>query len=120
MKTAPMIIAIMALVLGGCATTGLSGAFDKDGLPKQQYYVGGGFSLNYRAMIPGTVYVVEENTGTLLITESLGTNQVYDADIDPTNEDVHLRLKSTGIDPTNMKLSLYFVPAKETQGSQED
>ena len=50
MKATLMMITISAMVLGGCATTGMSGAFDKDGLPKQQYYVGGGVDINYRAL----------------------------------------------------------------------
>lgn len=120
MKTALMIVAILALFLGGCATIGMSGAFRSDGLPEEDYYVGGGFSLNYLAHEHGIVYVVENVSGKILITESLKKGSRYQADINPTEDEVHLRLKSIGIDPTNMKLSLYFVPAKETQGSQED
>ena len=90
MKAILMMITISTLFLGGCATTGMSGAFDKDGLPKQQYYVGGGFSINYRAQgVPGNVYVVEEN--------------------------VHMRLKEVGIDPLNLEFSLYFVPQQQAE-----
>jgi len=86
MKATLMMITISALVLGGCATTGMSGAFDKDGLPKQQYYVGGGVSINYRAPgVPGNVYVVEENSRKLLTTESLDKDEVFNFDIDPIN-----------------------------------
>ncbi|UCG50233.1 MAG: hypothetical protein JSU94_10660, partial [Phycisphaerales bacterium] len=72
MKATLMVITIPALVLGGCATTGMSTAFDKDGLPKQQYYVGGGLQIHYQAPgVPGNIYVVEENSRTLLITATL-------------------------------------------------
>lgn len=116
MKATLMMITISTLVLGGCATTGMSGAFDKDGLPKQQYYVGGGFSINYRAPgVRGNVYVVEENSGKLLVTESLEEHQVYNLDIDPREEDIHMRLKTIGMDPLNLKFSLYFVPQQQAE-----
>lgn len=116
MKATLMMITISALVMGGCATTGMSGAFDKDGLPKQQYYVGGGVGINYRAPgVPGNVYVVEENTRTLLATESLDKDKVYTFNIDPMDDDVHLGLKAMGMDPLNLKIALYFVPQQQAE-----
>ena len=116
MKAILMMITISTLFLGGCATTGMSGAFDKDGLPKQQYYVGGGFSINYRAQgVPGNVYVVEENSKKLIATESLDKDQVYSFNFDTSNEDVHMRLKEVGIDPLNLEFSLYFVPQQQAE-----
>ncbi len=116
MKATLMMITISALVLGGCATTGMSGAFDKDGLPKQQYYVGGGYHINYRAPgVPGDVYVVEENSKKLIATESLDKEKVFRLNIDTSDEDVHMQLKEMGIDPLNMKFSLYFVPQQQAE-----
>jgi hypothetical protein len=116
MKATLMMITISALVLVGCATTGMSGAFDKDGLPKQQYYVGGGFSINYQAPgVPGTVYVVEVISRKLLVTESLDKDQVYSFNFDPVDDDVHTHLKTMGIDPLNLKFSLYFVPQQQAE-----
>jgi len=116
MKATLMMITISALVFGGCATTGMSSAFDKDGLPKQQYYVGGGVGINYRAPgVPGNIYVVEENSRTLLATESLDKDQVFNFDIDPRDEDIHMRLKTIGIDPLNLKFALYFVPQQQSE-----
>jgi hypothetical protein len=116
MKAILMIITISALVLGGCSTTGMSSAFDKDGLPKQQYYVGGGVSINYRAPgVRGNVYVVEENSRKLIETESLDKLQVYNFNIDTSDEDIHMRLKTMGIDPLNLKFSLYFVPQQQSE-----
>ena len=112
MKTALMMLTISALFLGGCTSTGMNGAFRSDGLPKQQYYVGGGFSINFTAPASGTAYIVEENSGKLLMTQTLDKDQLCGVDIDTREEDTHLRLKSIGIDPTNMKLGLYFVPAQ--------
>ena len=116
MKVTLMMITISALVFGGCATTGMSSAFDKDGLPKQQYYVGGGVGINYRAPgVPGNIYVVEENSRTLLATESLDELQVYNFNIDPMDDDIHMRLKTIGIDPLNLKFALYFVPQQQAE-----
>ena len=115
MKAILMMITISALVFGGCATTGMSSAFDKDGLPKQQYYVGGGIGINYRAPgVAGNVYVVEENSGKLLVTESLDKGQVYNLEFS-MDDDVHMGLKSIGIDPLNVKFALYFVPQQEAE-----
>jgi len=111
-----MVITISALVLAGCATTGMSNAFDKDGLPKQQYYVGGGVSINYRAPgVPGNIYVVEKNSRTLLATETLDKVQVYDFSIDPRDDDVHMALKAIGVDPLNLDFALYFVPQPQAE-----
>ncbi len=116
MKALLMMITISALVFGGCATTGMSNAFDKDGLPKQQYYVGGGFSINYRAPgVPGYIYVVEEYSGKLLVTEILDKDQVYELEIDPRVEEDHMRLKTIGMDPLNLEFSLYFVPQQQAE-----
>jgi hypothetical protein len=116
MKATLMMITISTFVLGGCATTGMSGAFDKDGLPKQQYYVGGGFHINYRAPgVPGNVYVVEENSKKLLVTESLDKDKDFSLDVDPKDEDIHMQLKTIGMDPLNLKFSLYFVPQQQAE-----
>ena len=45
MKTALMLSLVAMLTLSGCATVGMNGAFDEEGLPGKQYYVGGGFNL---------------------------------------------------------------------------
>jgi hypothetical protein len=113
MKTALIIMVVLGLFLGGCATVCSSGAFGSDGLPKQEYYVGGGFNLHYQAKMPGTVYVVEEISGKLLITESVGIDHPYELSIDPSDEDHLARLMSMGMNPEDIKLGLYFVPSKE-------
>ena len=112
MKTTALALAL-ALLLSGCASTGLSGAFDSNGLPKKQYYVGGGYRLNYRAPeMRGTLYLVEAVSSKLILTESLDKLQVFELDIDPRDEDMHMRLKSFGIDPLNAKFEMYFVPGQ--------
>ena len=84
--------------------------FDKNGLPKAEYYVGGGFDLNYRAPERGVVYVIEANSGKIVQTESLTKGYSFNLPINPADVDHHTRLKAMGIDPLNMKLQMYFVP----------
>ena len=89
-------------------------AFDENGLPKEEYYVGGGYDLNYRAPERGVVYVIEANSGKIIQSKSLSKNTSFDLPIDPADTTHQTRLKAMGIDPVNMKLRMYFVP--EPQG----
>ncbi|MCK5000511.1 MAG: hypothetical protein KAS23_13295 [Anaerohalosphaera sp.] len=66
MKASLFVVMGIALFLGGCAAIGPSGSFRPDGLPKQEYYVGGGFMIDYRATENGTAIVVEEKSGKLV------------------------------------------------------
>ncbi|MCE5185168.1 MAG: hypothetical protein LLF76_03480 [Planctomycetaceae bacterium] len=111
MKTAVLTITVAAIFIGGCASTGPNAAFHDNGIPKQQYYVGGGYKLTYRAPgVRGTLYIVEAVSQKLILTESLDQLEAFNLDIDPREEDMHMRLKSFGIDPLNAKFELYFVP----------
>ena len=111
MKTALMMVTILALVLGGCTIVGDSGSFRSDGLPKQQYYVGGGFMIEYEAPSPGTLYVVEKTSVKFIVTKSLDEGEVFELTLDPTDTE---GLEIIGIDPLNVKFCMYFVPAKVT------
>ena len=117
MKTALMAMIILALVLGGCVTVGNGGAFRSDGLPKQQYYVGGGLSFNYTPDQAGTLYLVEKNSSTFIVTQSLKANENLKESIDPSDEQILKRLEALGIDTKNMAFSIYFVPAEATEVS---
>jgi len=119
MKTAVMIMTISALLLSGCAMTGMSSAFDKNGLPKQQYYVGGGFGFDYKATETGIFYIVEKNTGKFVITKSLDAGETFEESINPSDENLMKSLASLGIDTTNMAFSFYFVPNGSQPAAQE-
>jgi hypothetical protein len=111
MKASLLVITVLALVLGGCVTVGSGSAFDKDGLPKQQYYVGGGFNIDYMAFQPGTFYIIEKNTKKFLVVESGDEGEYFVNSIDLTEDNTLKQLKSLGIDPANVELSFYFIPA---------
>ncbi|MHC4553424.1 MAG: hypothetical protein ACYSUT_11775 [Planctomycetota bacterium] len=113
MKTALMLSLVAMLTLSGCATVGMNGAFDEEGLPGKQYYVVGGFNLNYVAPVSGTAYVVEENSRKLIITESVLRNNYFSFDIDPSSKSHKTRFEAMGIDVKEAELGLYFVPTEE-------
>lgn len=110
MKTVLLVSLVSVLVLSGCATVGMSGAFDDEGLPKKQYYVGGGFNLNYVPPVSGMAYVVEETSRKLIMTESVREGRFFSFDIDPSKDSHVTRLEAMGIDVTTAQLGLYFVP----------
>ena len=118
-KTIFMIGLVSIVLTAGCGTVGSSRVFDDNGLPRDRYYVGGGFSLEYRAPKKGTAYVVEENSNRLIGTKSLEKDQRLNMDINPTQYAVLTRLKSIGVDPANMRLGLYFVPSQAAKQKEE-
>ncbi|MHC4289849.1 MAG: hypothetical protein ACYSO4_02940 [Planctomycetota bacterium] len=117
MKTALMMATVLAMVSGGCVIVGDSGAFRSDGLPKQQYYVGGGFMIEYEAPSPGTLYVVEKTSIKFIVTKSLDEGEVFELSLDPTDT---AGLEKIGIDPLDVKFCMYFVPSEGTEEVSEE
>ncbi len=62
------------LLVGGCGPQNQSAAV---GLPDAPRLVGGGLMIGWKAPEPGTVYLVEQQTGKLIETRSLGEGDVY-------------------------------------------
>ena len=114
MKALLWVIGSLILFAGGCATNSVGGGsvFDAEGVPLARYYVGGGLHIEYKAPQAGTVYLVETHSKTILGTRSLETGQVFDVTLDISSDDVHMALKSSGVDPLKCKFALYFVPAE--------
>ncbi|RPJ26927.1 MAG: hypothetical protein EHM35_14545, partial [Planctomycetaceae bacterium] len=76
------VAAILAAgLLAGCAS-------DEDlrvaGLPGDQYLVGGGLTIGWKAPEAGTVYLMEKKTGKLVETRSLEEGDVYSFTVDST------------------------------------
>ncbi|MBN1362569.1 MAG: hypothetical protein JW993_18370 [Sedimentisphaerales bacterium] len=59
---------VLALLLGGCSTPP---PLQADGLPDDQYLVGGGLMIDWRAPTAGTAYLVEKTTGKIIETRSM-------------------------------------------------
>jgi hypothetical protein len=100
MKRVIMMILGLALLLGGCRS---SGPFDWRGLPREHYYVGGGYDLDYTAPIAGTLYIVEKRTDKLIGTKSMAKGERHQSTM-------NLDHKALGIDPDEMRFAFYFIP----------
>ncbi len=116
MKKTLIIASVLAIYIGGCATTGSNSAFDQDGYPKHQYYVGGGFNIEYTTQEKaGTLIFADSVSRTTILTKTMRRyKDIFTFSIEPENKKQNDKLKILGINPDNMKLSLYFIPSKET------
>jgi hypothetical protein len=94
------------VALLGCASPG-GGPYNSSGIPSKRYISGGGFLIEYTAKEPGTAVVVEQTTNKVLVTKTLGKGEEFEMDFDPTEEDL---AKALGIQPSEARLVLYFVP----------
>ncbi len=100
------------LSLSGCIAPQASfdNLFEDGGIPSAQYRVGGGFQIRCIAPEDGVVYLVDNRTRTLLVTESLLRNQVFE--FFPTEEVVD-GFDRVGIDLSEGDYVIYFVPASK-------
>lgn len=108
MKKVVFFTLVLGLLFSGCAVTGLGGAYDKNGLPKPHYYVGGGFSVDFTAPVPGVLYVVEEHTRALISSESLDQGESFSVDM--TSQGDLDYLEENGVELKNVKIGVYYVP----------
>ena len=65
---------LMLSFLAGCGTTG---QLEADGLPGEEYLVGGGLMIDWEAPEDGTAYLVEKETGKIIETRSLKEGDSY-------------------------------------------
>jgi hypothetical protein len=106
-----LVLALAAIVtVGGCAAMQPASGdlFLQGGIPAEDYRVGGGFQIRYIAPEAGVVYLVESRTHTLLGTESLLHNQVFE--FFPTQEVVD-GFNRVGVELAEGEFVIYFVPA---------
>ncbi len=109
------VAAILAAgLLAGCAS-------DEDlrvaGLPGEQYLVGGGLTIGWKAPKAGTVYLMEKKTGKLVETRSLEEGDVYSFTVDSIVRAQELG-DILGINLTRAEFLLYFEPAGEGLSEQ--
>jgi hypothetical protein len=98
---------LSALLLGGCST---SGSLQSDGLPGEEYLVGGGMMINWEAPADGTAYLVEKTSGKIVETRSLKRGDTYDFSIGSTGQAAEFE-KVFGVKLSEARLLLYFEPA---------
>jgi hypothetical protein len=68
------LLASLVLVLVGCRT---NQPLEADGLPGEEYLVGGGVMIDWEAPTTGTAYLVEKTSGKIVETRSLNEGDSY-------------------------------------------
>lgn len=91
------------MTVNGCVSSNPD--FNQFSIPKKSYLVGGGFNIQYTAPCSGVAYWVEESTHKILETQSLKAHEKCEFSGQPDTISSAL-----GIDKTEIKLTLYFIP----------
>jgi len=97
----------LALLLRGCRT---SRPVLADGLPGEEYLVGGGVMINWQASAEGTAYLVEKSSGKIVETRSMKRGDIYDFSIGSASQASEFE-KVFGVKLSEARLLLYFQPA---------
>jgi hypothetical protein len=98
---------LSALLLGGCST---SRSLQSDGLPGEEYLVGGGMMINWVAPTDGTAYLVEKTSDKIVETRSMKRGETFDFSIGSTGQATEFE-KVFGVKLSEARLLLYFEPA---------
>lgn len=102
-------VAWIVLASAGCRT---SPPLQADGLPGEQYLVGGGMMIDWEAPTAGTAYLVEKASGKIIETRSLGQGDSYTFSIASGGQAAEFE-KMLGIKFSEARLLLYFQPHSE-------
>ncbi|MBN2127911.1 MAG: hypothetical protein JW741_00365 [Sedimentisphaerales bacterium] len=94
-------------LLGGCRTTR---PLQADGLPGEEYLVGGGLMIDWEAPADGTAYLVEKETGKIIETRSLNEGDSYSFSVSSGAQAQEFE-EVLGIDFSQARFLLYFKPA---------
>jgi hypothetical protein len=110
-----MLILLTTMLLIGCASFDAvgSGDFNSKGLPNQRYLVGGGLDIQWRTPEAGTAYLVEEKTGKIVMTKTLGTGEEFEFEFSPDSVEPEETEAIFGIEMSELKFSLYFIPTDQ-------
>jgi hypothetical protein len=101
------ILGAVALMLAGCSAPGYLQA---DGLPGEQYLVGGGFMIDWKAPTEGTAYLVEKTSGKIIETRSLDAGDNYSFSVSSGSQGAEFE-RALGIRFSEARFMLYFQPA---------
>lgn len=97
---------LAAGLLAGCRT---SPPLQADGLPGEQYLVGGGMMIDWEAPAAGTAYLVEKTSGKIVETRSLAKGDSYTFSIASGGQAAEFE-KMLGIRFSEARFLLYFRP----------
>jgi len=98
---------VTAVVLAGCGTTR---QLQADGLPGEEYLVGGGLMIDWEAPVGGTAYLVEKETGKIIETRSLKEGDSYSFSVSSGSQAKEME-EVLGINFPQARFLLYFKPA---------
>ena len=112
-----VLLCLMMVFAWGCSHSGPDPARDlvRAGENPNDYLVGGGIAIEYRASEPGTAVLLERTSGRIIVTKSLERQELFDVELDPMDADVleAFRQASGGVPLEDADLRLYFFPAGE-------
>jgi len=94
-------------MLAGCSTPR---HLQADGLPDDQYLVGGGLMIDWKAPADGTVYLVEKTAGKIIETRSMETGESYSFSVASGSQATEFE-RVLGIKFSEARFMLYFQPA---------
>ena len=98
---------VLFVLMSGCST---NRSLQADGLPDEEYLVGGGMMINWDAPTTGTAYLVEKTSGRIVETRSMQRGDTYDFSIGSTGQAAEFE-KVFGVKLSEARLLLYFEPA---------
>ena len=104
-------VLLILLPLIGCRT---SPPLQADGLPGEQYLVGGGMMIDWEAPEAGTAYLVEKTSGKIVETRSLAQGDSYTFSIASGGQASEFE-KMLGVRFSEARLLLYFQPGSATR-----
>ncbi len=97
---------LAATLFAGCASKDVRVA----GMPGEQYLVGGGLNIGWKAPEAGTIYLIEKKTRKLVETRSVQEGEVYTFTVDSIVRAQELG-DILGVNFARAELLLYFEPA---------
>jgi hypothetical protein len=100
------LLAVATGTLGGCSA---ERSLQPDGLPGEEYLVGGGMMIDWEAPTAGTVYLVEKVTGKIIETRSVKAGDSYSFSVASDKQASEFE-RMLGIKFAEARFLLYFQP----------
>ncbi len=101
---------LILLTLAGCGT---SPSLQADGLPGEDYLVGGGVMIDWESPATGTAYLVEKTSGKIVETRSLAQGDSYTFSVSSGGQAAEFE-KMLGVRFSDARFLLYFQPTGTT------
>ena len=105
---------VVLLGLGGCSG---NRSLEPDGLPGDEFLVGGGMMIDWEAPSAGTAYLVEKETGRIIETRSLDAGDRFSFSLGSASQ-VESFEEVIGINFSSARLLLYFQPIETTNTTE--